>query len=119
MVSYTRNSPIVQTQLAMLGERRDQVAVDLAAEIKEKAPKALKLLEEIIDGIGENSGEHASINLRAGTAEKWLDRAGYVAPKNDPSLHLHAHRWLGADDIEKIKQRARDAGMIDVTPQES
>ena len=113
-VSYTRNSPVVKNKLNVMEGARDADTVDLSREIRMKAPKALKLLEKIIDGESGTIGELASPALKAKTAEAWLDRAGFAAQRNSgPNLHLHAH--FTAEEIEDLKARAKSGGMtIDV-----
>lgn len=98
MVSYTRNSKVVQSQLSIMGAARDADTIDLAREIREKAPKALELLEGII----KDNGATHSIALAAKTAENWMDRAGYGAPKRIEALVAH----LTAEEIEGIKKSA-------------
>ncbi len=98
MVSYTRNSKVVQSQLSIMGAARDADTIDLAREIREKAPEALKLLYGII----EDNGETNSMSLAAKTAENWMDRAGYGAPKRIEALVAH----LTAEEIEGIKKSA-------------
>ena len=114
MVSYTRNSPVVKDKINIMEGARDAETIDLSKEIRMKAPKALKILEQIINGEGGTIGELASPALRAKTAESWIDRAGYAVQRNQgPSMHLHAH--FTADEIEKLKERAKSGGMtIDV-----
>lgn len=110
MVGYTLNSPVAKQQMELLQGARDADTADLQKEIREKAPKALKLLEQIIDGEAGTLGELASPSLRAKTAENWLSRAGY--PTNKPDLHLHQHQHFTADEINEIKKRARSNGII-------
>lgn len=97
-VSYTRNSKIVQGQLSMMKAARDADSIDLARDIREKAPKALRVLEGILD----DNGETIAMGLVARTAESWMDRAGYAAPKRVEALVAH----LTADEIERIKKEA-------------
>lgn len=113
MVSYTRNSKVVQSQLSIMGAARDADTIDLAREIREKAPKALELLEGII----EDNGTTHSMALAAKTAENWMDRAGYGAPKRIEALVAH----LTAEEIEGIKKSAvidAEASSIIVKPEE-
>ena len=102
-VSNVRNSPIIQDKLAIMRGARDAYTVDIARDIQEFAPNALKVLKDIIAGTG--IGSAASPALRARESNNWLDRAGHGAVKREE--HLHAH--LTADEIEAIKQRALGA----------
>ena len=43
MVSYVRNSKVVKDQLAIMRAARDADTIDVARDIREKAPKALAL----------------------------------------------------------------------------
>ena len=109
MVSYTRTSRVVQDKLELMRGARDAEIVDLGKEIKAKAPRALKLLEDIVNG-DEINGQVPGINLRARTAENWMDRAGYPAQKAGGGVHFHAH--FTAEEISDIKKRALESGII-------
>jgi hypothetical protein len=110
MISYTRNSQVVKDQIGLMEGARDADIIDLSKEIRIKAPKALKLLEQIIDEEPGTIGELASPALKAQTAEKWLNRAGYPEQKQGNNMHLHA--YYTAQDLEEIKKRARESGMV-------
>jgi len=117
MVSYVRNSKVVKDHLAIMRSARDADTIDVARDIREKAPKALALLESIID----DQGETHSMALVAKTAESWLDRAGHGAIKTVKVAGAVAH--FTADEIMDIKRAANEeaemANMIDVTPKEA
>ena len=117
MVSYVRNSKIVKDNLAIMRAARDADTIDVARDIREKAPKALALLERIID----DEGETYPMSLAAKTAESWLDRAGHGAIKTVKVAGAVAH--FTAEEIMDLKraanEEARMAGMIDVTPKEA
>lgn len=121
MVSYVRKSRVVQDRLAELRAERDAKTVDMAKYIKETAPKALTLLEKIIDGDLD-----APITVRAREANNWLDRAGFSPIRQISTQNVHAH--FTAEDIDEIKRRAVENGfarksalnehlLVDVTPQ--
>lgn len=99
-VSNVRNSPIIQDKLSLMKGARDAYTVDIARDIQEFAPTALKVLKDIVEGRG--IGANASPALRAKEAGHFLDRAGYVPIRKEQ--HVHAH--LTSDEIEQIKQRA-------------
>jgi len=119
MVSYVKNSKIVKEKLELMRGARDAETVDLAKEIRERAPVALKLLSKVIEGEID-----APITTRAREANNWLDRAGYGAVKTVQAQHVHAH--FSTDEIEAIKRRAVENGfarpsklnenLINVTP---
>ena len=117
MVSYVRNSKVVQDKLAIMRAARDADTVDIARDIREKAPKALELLESVID----DNGETHSMALAVRVAESWLDRAGHGAIKTLKVAGAVAH--FTADEIADLKRSANEeakmAGMIDVTPKEA
>jgi len=120
MVSYVRRSRVVQDRLAELSAERDKISVDTARYIKDSVPKALRLLEKIMDGDID-----APIHLRAKEANNWLDRAGHSAIRQINTQNISAH--FSAEDIDEIKRRAIENGfarksalnehlLIDVTP---
>jgi predicted transcriptional regulator len=102
MVSYTLRSPIVQRQLNQLKAVRDLDAIDVSKEIQELAPRAVKVLEELMDN------ELPNIKLKAAT--DILDRAGHAAVRTLRTENIHAH--FTADEITDIKKRAREVGLL-------
>lgn len=102
MVSNVRNSPVVQDKLAIMKGARDADSIDLSREIRESAPDALRLLQDIIRG--DNDAQDAPLSLRAKTAESMMDRAGYSAPKRIQSESISYA--LTKEEIEEIKRRA-------------
>jgi hypothetical protein len=105
MVSYTRNSQVVKDKMELMQGARDKECLDIMQQIKEKVPEALKVLDQIMNGDAASLGQTPSLNLRARTAENWMDRAGYPAQKPGMNMHLHGH--FTAQDIEEIKKRAK------------
>jgi predicted transcriptional regulator len=99
-VSNVRNSQLARGKLALMHQQMDEEALDIATRIQEFAPKALDLLEKIIEG---EAG--ASLSIRAKYAHLHLGRAGYGEVKKITSLNAN----LSREDIEKIKERARIA----------
>ena len=102
MVSYTLRSPIVQRQLNQLKAVRDLEAIDVSKEIQELAPRAVKVLEELMEN------ELPNIKLKAATDV--LDRAGHAAVRTLRTENIHAH--FTADEITDIKKRAREVGLL-------
>jgi len=98
MVSYTRNSHLVQKELAALEAQRDGTTVDIAKDIIELAPLALKRVAEIL----AHGTEKESDNIK--TAFGVLDRAGHSPVKTSVNYNGAFTR----DDIEKIKKRAKE-----------
>lgn len=121
MVNYVRKSPIVQDKLTTMCAARDADTVDLAKEIRDKAPVALKLLEKVIAGDVD-----APISVRTREAGNWLDRAGFSPVRRMDATHAVAH--FTSDEINEIKRAAIENGfaqksvlneqLIDVTPDE-
>jgi hypothetical protein len=110
MVSYTTNSQVVKDKMEVMRGARDCETLDIMKEVALKAPKALRLLEQVMDGEPGTPGERASVGLQARTAENWLSRAGYPVQKPGVNMHLHGH--FSAQDIEDIKKRAKESGQI-------
>jgi len=101
MVSYTLNSPVVKRQLSIMRAARDVDAIDVAKRIQEIAPKALEVLEELLE-----EGNQA-IKFRSAT--DILDRAGHAAVKTVRTQNLSVH--LTREDLDEVKQRAREIGL--------
>jgi hypothetical protein len=101
-VSGIKNSPLIRQKLDVLQGARDLVAVDVSKRIKDLAPKAVELLESIIEG--RDGGEAAPLALRAKVAMDNLDRSGYPRQTHLKTENLHA--FLSKDDILEVKQRA-------------
>lgn len=108
-VSNTINSPIARQKLAELREKMYEETADIATRIQEFAPKALDLLEEIIDG----KHADATVALRAKYASLHLGRAGFGEVKKN----INVSTTLNKEEISAIKDRAIEAakasGIID------
>jgi len=108
-VSNTRNSVLGREKLEAFRQAMDAEALDIGTRIQQFAPKALKVLEDIIEG----NYEEASLALRAKYASQHLGRAGFGEVKKVASIS----RTLTRNDIERIKERAvngaREIGVID------
>lgn len=101
MVSYTLNSPIAKREMENLRAARDLDAVDVAKRIQEVAPIALQTLETLLcEG---NDG------MKFKTAVDLLDRAGHAAVRTLRTESLSVH--LTKDDIDEIKNRAKEIGL--------
>jgi len=108
MVSYTKNSALVQRQLSIMQGARDAEAVDCAVEIKNRVTKALDVLDATLDL--ENMPA-----LRFKAAEAILDRE---VPKVSRFEGITAR--LTADEIGALKDRAlkvaQEAGIVVTQP---
>lgn len=109
VVDLIINTDVFQQELSILSALRDEETVDIAIEIREKAPKCLRLLDQVVSGTLESSSVAPS--LRVNVAKDLLDRGGFAAPKVIRTEGFHAH--YTRDDIEKIKERAEADGLID------
>jgi len=101
-VSYTANSTIVKRELDLMQGARDMDAVDIGKRIQGLLPKAVDRLEKILDSNVE------AVALRA--CQDVLDRGGHGAVQKVAV----AHAQLTKEDLEEIKKRVREAGMIGV-----
>lgn len=106
MVSYTKNSVLGQVKMAELEAKRDEATVDVIGTIRDYADKALGVVKEILD----NPNDNAPLNLRFKAAVDVLDRAGFSAVKRVQG-HF-AYTYLSTEQIEEIKQRGREMGLI-------
>jgi len=97
-VTNTKNSPIIQRQIAIMQGAADAEALDVAIEIKNMAPRALEVLSDLM----ENSLKDT---VRANCAIDILDRAGYGAPKKIEAVVAH----LTADEISEMRARMHEA----------
>jgi hypothetical protein len=104
-VSNVLNSTLAREKAAALGAEADERVVDIAERIRAFTPRALTVLEEIIEGKGEFEG--ASAALRGKHAEQYVARGGYGAIQKVHSMSLHATR----EDIESFKQRQRESAI--------
>ena len=102
MVSYTLRSPIVRRQMDAMQADRNLEAIDVAQEIKNLAPKAVQVLEEMMNG------DLPNLKLKAAT--DILDRAGHAAVKTLRTENLHAH--FTSEEIQDIKRRAKEVGLL-------
>ena len=104
-VSNLRNSPFAQARLSEMRAARDMGTIDIAKEIREAAPKALKLVIESLDD------EQLSLRDKLKQANLLLDRAGYAPVKQVQAMTTNLS--LTATDIDELKQRAIAAAMED------
>ena len=101
MISTIRCSNISKDILSVMRGALDQTTIDIAKEIGNLAPRAVKVLEELMDSENERIQLSAAVDV--------LDRAGYAAQKN---LKVDIHNHVTQADIDDIKRRAVEAGML-------
>lgn len=106
MVSYTKNSRVVEDRLEIMRYARDADTIDLSKRIMKFGPRCLDLLEDIIEGKGQAKDVH--INLRAKYADKHLGRMGHGEVKKVQQATMH----LTPAEIQDIKDRARSNGVL-------
>lgn len=99
-VSNALNSKIVRDKLKILRAQRDASTVDVAAAIKNLAPKCI----EVIEGVLDSDVARDADKLRA--AFDLLDRGGYAAPKVIKTENLHG--VFTKDDLVEIKKQAME-----------
>jgi len=112
MVSYVRNSSVVKEKLEIMKGARDADTLDLAKRIRENAPTALRLLEDVIEGeVDTPNGEKMEVPLgmRVKEAGTMLSRAGYGPITNLKGQIAHGH--FTKEDLDDIKSRARKDGI--------
>lgn len=103
-VSNCLNSEIGRRHLELMRNARDAESIDLATEIRNYAPKAFKLLTELMDNDTTATKERIAIAMDN------LNRAGYMPPKVIEGHFVHAH--LSRQEIDEIKSRARESGLM-------
>lgn len=106
MVAYTRESALVKQYLGFMEGAIQADTLELAREIRELAPYALRVMETIMLNPASDD------KLRAGLAQDILDRSGHGAVKK----MAVAHGQLTSSDIAEFKERARSAGVVSPEP---
>lgn len=101
VVHYVKNSHLGKRELSLMQGARNGSAIDISNQIQELAPEALETLEMLM-----RDEEESPDTLRAKIAMDVLDRAGHGAVRKQVSLHQN----LSKEDIDNIKQRAKDIG---------
>lgn len=102
-VSNAVNSGLGRDKLSVMTAVADMSAVEIAKEIRETAPKALAMLQEIL----ESDAANYSIKFRA--AVDILDRAGH-APVKKVDIRRSATE-LSSDELETLKMEAVSRAM--------
>lgn len=100
-VKQILNSPIGRRHLAVLRAARDHETIDIAREVRQRIPKALAILDQVLDS------EDARLQDKLKVAFELID---HQMPKTVREEHLHAH--FTADDIRKLKDLGNTIGVI-------
>lgn len=98
-ISNVRNSPLVKQQLAMLHAVRDVETTEVARQILEVAPKAIRVIEDMLD----DEEQKADVRLRAA-----LGTLDHAIPRRSVQLNVDQH--LNEDDMNDIKKIALERG---------
>ena len=99
-VRYVLNSPLAMEMRKELQQRRDDECVDVTARLAKLCPKAMDVMEGVLDG----EVEGASLSLRVRVCESILDRAGFGKITKTQNQNLNAS--LTAEDILNLQRRA-------------
>lgn len=102
MISVIRNSPVAQARIRELALGRDEEAQKVAESIQKLVPLAIKALEEVA------GNPAAKESARVAASRDILDRAGYAVQRQANIIHSHAHMHLTNEDLDVLKQRARE-----------
>lgn len=102
-VSNIRNTPLMLAELAAINKQADASVIEA---MQRDAPKSWQLLQDIRDGRIEEAG----IKLRAQVAMNHLASVGLGRVTKVQGQLVHGH--ITPADIEAIKERSRQAGII-------
>lgn len=109
--SLLRHNGEIKEYITELEEGCDRNVADIGGRIKELQPKALELLEKVLEQ-EQLDGVPLKPDTRVATAKHVLSMGG-----NSPitkATSLNASYSLTSDDIEVLKKRSLDADIIDV-----
>ena len=110
VVNNVLRSAVGREKLDVMRGARDADSVDLSKRISNFLPKCIDLFEDVIGGSGV--GKDANLALRVRTAQDYADRGGLVPIRKHQIASMH----LTPSDLDRIKERAKTAWVIDVTP---
>lgn len=104
MVTYTKNSHLAMQERTVLQRELDMKAVDVGKRIRDEAALCVERLSQIRDD------PTCPAATRAKVCMDLLDRAGFGAIHRTQNENITAH--LTGEEIEELKQRGREAGII-------
>lgn len=104
-VSNVKNSPVVQDKITIMRAARDAGTIDLAKEIADLAPIALQRVREALE-TGAVLGRELSGSAIMKEANGIVDREIGKPTQRIDTRNIHGHFTM--DDIERIKERARE-----------
>ena len=105
-VANILQEPSVKATIRELQDGRNDSVMDISERMKAAAPEALSLITDIM----RREQEGVSLPLALKAAESILDRAGYGRVTKNLFVGVTGH--LTGDDIEALKQRAIDSGVL-------
>lgn len=111
-VGYCLNSEVAAPKIEELVAPGDEQAKDISASVKEALPKAMMLLEEVLD----NKYENTSVALKVKVAQDLLDRGGHGKVTRVQGDFRHG--YFGQNGLEEIKERAKELGILATKPVE-
>jgi hypothetical protein len=112
-VKNITESTLGRQHLMVLRGSRDADTVDLMQRIRDFGPKCLDVLEDVIAGKNVG-GEKPKLTVRVNAAKDYLNRIPEVSPH---SRRDNRTALMTLEDIQNIKRRAMESGIVDVTPQ--
>lgn len=104
-ISNIVNSPLIRAMINELHDERDKEATNISKRIRLLAQEAMTQYETIL------VDEATSKNLKVKIASDVLDRAGYQP------VNVHVSEHINADAMKAIKERAFNAGILEVMPE--
>jgi predicted transcriptional regulator len=121
-VSNVANSPVGKSRIAELQGERDESIKDVRNQIRELAPRAIALYEQILEADGEEGRDLLDMSLRKQVADQILDRGG-IPRETSAKVEASISHHITEDSIEVIKARAieiasRSGLLIDVNAEE-
>jgi hypothetical protein len=109
-ISRIFGSPLFQAEVARLTDTIDEVAVyQVQEQLKQMSGRAIEVLDEDLNRPATTPQER---QLRQRAAFDILDRAGY-GKREDPQLHLHAHKHF-VKDAEEMETQELLADVLDL-----
>lgn len=95
-VSNVRNTPQIKARLEELQSARDKTIIEIREQVKERVPKALEVMDEVMEN--ENAKDNDKLRAALGI----LDHA---IPRQSNNTIIGA--LVTSDDIDEINNRAK------------
>lgn len=104
-----KKSPVGQKEMQRLQRIQDAQFVNVQEQLQATAAYSAELIDDVVRD--EIEGETIPMDTRISQANKTMDRAGYVPPKQVEARIVHAH--FTSQQIADIKQRATKLAIED------